>query len=148
MNELFWAKVEKTDGCWNWTGATDANGYGRFSRQGLAHRFAFVLENGPIPDGLVLDHICHNPRCVRPGHLRACTQKQNLENQSGAYSTSKSGVRGVSWNANAKKWVGFVQHNKKGIYVGYYSTIAEAEAAVIAKRLELFTHNDVDRRAA
>src|SRR3954468_18429534 len=76
--ERFWAKVEKTAECWNWTGYTLSSGYGRFRgrRAGndtaskvLAHRFSYELLIGPIPPGLVLDHLCRNTSCVNPAHL-------------------------------------------------------------------------------
>jgi hypothetical protein len=63
--ERFWAKVRKSDGCWEWLGARMANGYGRFlgdsRRVVLAHRFAYTMLVGEIPDGMVLDHLCRNP---------------------------------------------------------------------------------------
>jgi len=151
FEELFWTNFDKSEGCWEWTGRITAYGYGRICAHGesrQAHRVSYELANGPIPEGLVIDHKCHNRACVNPDHLRAITQKQNIENHSGPTKTSKSGVRGVSWSKNAKKWTAFVQHNKKNLYLGYFTDIAEAEAAVIAKRNELFTHNDADRQAA
>lgn len=149
--ERFWAKVDKTDGCWNWT-AAKAHGYGRFNialRTTIAaHRFSYELENGPIAQGLVLDHTCHNKACVNPSHLRVATNKQNIENRVGADSNSSSGVRGVYWNRRARKYQTTIGHNGKTHYAGMYDNLADAEAAAIAKRNELFTHNDIDRTAA
>ncbi len=80
-NQRFWAKVNKTDGCWEWTGVT-VNGYGRFlfttGKTVRAHRFAYELLVGPIPDGLQLDHLCRNRSCVNPVHLEPVTQQENL----------------------------------------------------------------------
>jgi hypothetical protein len=71
-----------SDGCWNWTGALSRNGYGRFGPQaGLtvgAHRFAYELLVGPIPEGLDLDHLCRNRRCVNPAHLEPVGRSENL----------------------------------------------------------------------
>lgn len=92
QEDRFWAKVDKTEGCWNWVAAIDAAGYGRFMWPGgqLAHRFAYELLIGPIPEGLDLDHQCHNAdktcaggngclhrRCVNPAHLEPATRSTN-----------------------------------------------------------------------
>ena len=149
VEERFWSKVEKTDSCWNWTAAL-SGGYGviRINKKKVyAHRFAYEALVGDIPGGHQLDHICHNRQCVNPGHLRPVTQKQNNENHSGARRDSKSGVRGVSWFRPANLWIGQVNHDGKRVYCKYFKSIEEAEAAVIAKRNELFTHNDADRAA-
>jgi HNH endonuclease len=68
----FFAKVDKSDDCWVWTGARWSRGYGQLRGDGrrlLAHRVAWQLVNGPIPDGLQVCHRCDNPPCVRPDHL-------------------------------------------------------------------------------
>lgn len=105
------------------------------------------MHTAPIPDGMDIDHMCHVRECVNPSHLRACTRKQNLENRAGADRDSKSGVRGVHWRKDIRKWNAKVRHNSRDYYVGVFQSLEEAEAAVIAKRNELFTHNDTDRAA-
>lgn len=79
-NRRFWTRVNKTDSCWLWTAATNGVGYGMcclpLSKM-LAHRRAYELCVGPIPEGLVLDHLCRNPGCVNPEHLQPVTQKEN-----------------------------------------------------------------------
>lgn len=73
--------VDKTGDCWLWTGYT-RGGYGRLtrgSRQYQAHRVAYETERGPIPAGMVLDHVCKNTRCVRPDHLEPVTQVANIQ---------------------------------------------------------------------
>lgn len=151
FHERFWEKVSKSDGCWQWIGQINLDGYGKIKSDGRlksAHRISYEMAKGPIEPGKLIDHACHNRSCVNPDHLRPVTQKQNLENQVSATRTSKSGVRGVFYYPSRKKYVGGVRHHKKLHHVGYFATIEEAERAVIAKRNELFTHNDADRRAA
>lgn len=147
----FWSKVNKTETCWLWTGALTPKGYGNFSvgrgTTKRAHWWSYGLANGPLPKGKLVDHRCHVKHCVNPSHLRPVTNKQNLENRVGAASNSKSGVRGVCWYAARNKWLAYVTHHSKRIHVGYFIDLADAEQAVIAKRLELFTHNEVDRLA-
>jgi hypothetical protein len=144
--QRFWKKVDKSGDCWNWTGTVNADGYGQFwkgngKRCEPAHRYAYRLLVGTIPEGLQIDHICHNPPCVNPDHLRLATCKQNQENRAGAAIHSSSGVRGVCWSKKHKSWTAQVGHHGKQIWVGGFDTIEEAEQAVIAKRNELFTHH-------
>jgi HNH endonuclease len=76
----FWAKVEKTDGCWIWRGGRFHTGYGRVFRGGVvcvAHRVAYELAVGPIPKGLEMDHLCRNRACVNPAHLEPVPQRIN-----------------------------------------------------------------------
>ena len=90
-DERFWAKVDK-DGpspavfrhrgpCWVWTGGKISTGYGFFhptkQTHVLAHRYAYELLRGPIPDGLCIDHLCRNRVCVNPAHLEPVTLGEN-----------------------------------------------------------------------
>lgn len=144
----FWAKVEKGEGCWEWT-ASKIKGHGRLKDKGrtvYAHRLSYEIHAGPIPEGMEIDHRCHNRGCVNPNHLRVVTPKQNNENRAGANPNSKSGVRGVYWRKDCKRWQVVIHAGPKQHHVGYFLDLAEAEAAAIAKRNELFTHNLTDRR--
>lgn len=143
----FWAMVEKSEGCWTWTGSLTHDGYGRFKTGGVkfgAHRYAYQLTIGSIPEGMQIDHRCFNRACVRPDHLRAVTAKQNSEHQR-LSRPNKSGVRGVSWDRG--KWRVLVYHAGVKIDGGRYRELRDAEAAAIALRNQVFTHNDLDRIA-
>lgn len=79
-------RVDKSGDCWLWfgAGATNPKQYGRFQpdlgvhRLVNAHRWAYEQANGPVPDGLHLDHLCRNRHCVRPSHLEPVTCRENL----------------------------------------------------------------------
>ncbi|UYL88350.1 HNH endonuclease [Arthrobacter phage EvePickles] len=147
--ERFWSKVTKTEFCWEWTGTKLDSGYGVLTihpKMFKAHRLAYMWAKGHIPDGLQVDHICHNPACVRPAHLRLVTNKQNQENRKGPGLRNVSGYRGVFWNKERRKWGTLVCHRGKRFGAGHYDDVEEANAAVVAKRNELYTHNNPDRR--
>lgn len=81
LEERFWAKVDTAGDCWNWIGVKYPNGYGQLNvggRMTLAHRIAFRLANGSLPDGLDIDHICRNRACVRASHLQAISHRENV----------------------------------------------------------------------
>jgi hypothetical protein len=106
MDRLRAYSVESSSGCWLWQLKIDKNGYGRMAVGGktvLAHRAAYEAFVGPIPDGLVIDHLCHtrdrscagascvHRRCVNPDHLDVVTPGENTR-------------RGRSlWAINARK---------------------------------------------
>lgn len=83
LEERFWGHVsQKTEtGCWIW-GSTVRKGYGRFTvtteHAVTAHRFAYELKNGAIPDGLTIDHLCNTTLCVNPDHLEPVTLIENI----------------------------------------------------------------------
>jgi len=81
----FWSKVEKTVGCWIWTACVGGGGHGLFwadGKQHRAHRWIWEQAHGPLPVGLMLDHVkargCTSRACVNLAHLEPVTNRENL----------------------------------------------------------------------
>ena len=93
--DRFWPKVDASGPCWEWIAHKNNHGYGQVGlgagtrKLGMAHRVAWELLVGPIPEGLELDHLCRNPACVNPDHLEPVTHKENM--------------RRAPWDAPAKR---------------------------------------------
>lgn len=90
VEERFWSKVDKSGECWEWTAGKYAWGYGQFSvgyKKIRAHRWAYEHLVGPIPEGLVIDHLCRNPPCVNPAHLEPVTGAENTRRGGNALKT-------------------------------------------------------------
>ena len=81
--ERFWTYVRcPLDGsrCWEWVGGRTGAGYGRwyaYGRTWVAHRHSYEITNGPISDGMQIDHLCRNKWCVNPYHLESVTAAVN-----------------------------------------------------------------------
>ena len=146
--QRFWAKVDKSGECWLWTAAKYPTGYGSFSIGGrpprgrvhYAHRVSYVIAHGQIEEGLVIDHICRNRSCVNPNHLRQVTRKQNNEHRDSPF-------RGTTFNKRRGKWIAQVCNDYRQMTVGAFDTQEEAAEAARQARLQLHTHNDMDRTA-
>lgn len=99
LAEKFWEKVRKTDGCWEWIGATVARygvlyvGEGDRLVAKKAHRLSWEMQNGPIPPGMLMCHTCDNPPCVNPAHLFLGTiADNNLDRE----------AKGRGWNPQSR----------------------------------------------
>lgn len=94
--------VDALTGCWNWLGPLSKAGYalgtvqrsqGGIVRQAVAHRMFYEEAKGPIPEGLVLDHLCRNRRCVNPDHLEPVTQVVNRRRSAKLNETDIAAIR-------------------------------------------------------
>lgn len=84
--EAFARFTDKSQGCWQWTGTLTKNNYGLIRANGksqLAHRWSYEHHVGPIPSGLVIDHLCRNRACVNPDHMEPVTNEENLRRGAG-----------------------------------------------------------------
>lgn len=97
FSERFWQKVEKTDTCWNWTGAK-TNGYGvigtRRSTIEKAHRISYMMHKGDFQQNLCVCHTCDNPACVNPDHLFIGSHKDNAIDKIAKGRNRENPVRG------------------------------------------------------
>ena len=139
--ESFTARTEWQGRCLVWTGSKNPQGYGLIwngDKLVLSHRYAWERVNGPIPEGMHLDHKNHcNTACCNPEHLRLATRHQNMANRSGRSLKNKSsGVRNV-YPRNGRWRVIVVKHHIKN-HFGTYDTIEEAAEVAERARKELF----------
>ena len=134
LEERFLAKFVFVGECWEWIGCVGKNGYGQMRLNGKkesAHRVSYKLFHGEIPNGLMIDHICNNPKCVNPNHLRLCDATQNACNRNKPR-TNNSGFKGVSfckWLKTGMRWRATINIEGKQKSLGYFATPEEAHEA-------------------
>lgn len=145
MGERFWSKVTLADDpktCWEWT-RSKRNGYGQFNLVGIpraTHRLAYTDTYGPIPDGMVVDHICHNRACVRPTHLRLLSPQANIQNRGGPNANNSSGHLGVRKCSVTGRFYGRVKVDGHEHHTPRFDTPAEADVAIQILRKQLTPH--------
>ena len=100
----------------------------------LEHRIIYIMKHGEAPE--IIDHIDGNPLNNRIENLRPATKSQNLQNAK-LNKKNTSGVKGVFWAKQSKRWIACLEHSTKRHYVGCFKEISEAEKAIQEKRKEL-----------
>lgn len=131
------SRLARDGDCLIWTGARDSSGYGNIRVGGLTksvHRLAWELGHGEIPEGLMIDHICHRPLCVKLEHLRLATRSENMRNRAGAQVDNRStGARNVY-----SKRPGKFQVIVRGRYFGTFNSLELATEVAARARGEMF----------
>jgi hypothetical protein len=112
IDRLF-KKIVYDHGCWTFTGGKKGGGYsyaydGATRRHVPGHRLVYEHLVGPIPDGLVLDHLCRNPRCINPIHLEPVTNEENVRRGASCRSTETSCTKGHPFTPEntGSRWYG------------------------------------------
>lgn len=137
IDEAFWARVRPGAGCWEWQGIK-TKGYGVLKHAGqrvYAHRHSLAM-SGVDVSGRMVDHLCHNPPCVNPDHLRLADNAVNQQNLRGAKRSNKVGLLGVSKEAGGSSWRAEVKANGKRVRKSF-ATAEEADVWVREMRSKL-----------
>ena len=120
-------------------GTVNHDGYIRIKIDGtlfMAHRLAWLYVYGAWPQDQI-DHINGDKRDNRIANLRDVSRSVNMQNQVRAQKDNKSGLRGVSWNKNKKRWEAGISVNGRNEYLGSFDTTEAAHAAYLAAKLRL-----------
>lgn len=136
LRERFFAKVQKTDDCWLWTGALLKTGYGSINIEGQskrAHRVAYELEVGAIPTGALLRHSCDNPRCVNPAHLTPGSKSENSIDavQRGQHLVGERDPKAKLSNADVSAIRTLLNNGATGRYVASLFGVSEGHISMI-----------------
>lgn len=120
--QRFWSHVQKTDGCWIWTGSK-RDGYGLFQSSkgkfaGNAHRVSWIIANGPIRRGLLALHKCDNRACVKPSHLFIGTMQDNMDDRNRKGRQAR-GERHSRARLTEQQVLKIRQLKERGVYVGW-----------------------------
>jgi hypothetical protein len=100
-------RSENPEGCWNWSGYLNKDGYGTtrwYGRMVKSHRASYEIAHGPIPEGLQIDHLCLNKACFNPKHLEAVTQTENMRRRWALF-TPETCLHGHPWTPENTKYI-------------------------------------------
>src|SRR5262252_2328820 len=140
LHERYDRYTKRGEECWQWIGHKDPNGYGRLNVDGypmLAHRVAYLVKYGSIPEGMFVLHKCDHPWCVNPAHLFLGTQSDNLQDM---YDKGRDRKRGLKGSEHHRAKVDEVivrairQSNESDIELGKHYGISRVTVNDIRKR--------------
>lgn len=122
-------------------------GYGRINinrKLMHAHRVAWAEVNGPIADGMMIDHKCRNRSCINPDHLQSVSPRENSENRP-REGYGKTGIRGVSFDKRKGKYEAHATTGNRKHSAGLFCSAEDAAEAARLLRLKIHENNLVDR---
>jgi len=139
--EDFWRKIDRKSEaeCWPWLGPTHA-GYGRLEYRGkkyFAHRLAYILTRGVLPENLVIDHLCSNKRCCNPAHFDWVSDRLNIARGTTSKKWGKRRFRNVRLGEESCRWRVVLRSGKVAVNGGTFDheEVAAMQADVLAARL-------------
>jgi len=110
-NYNFWKNIERHKSsleCWNWQGYVKPDGYGQTGKkvQGtrLAHKVAWIITNGAVPEGMFVCHKCDNPRCCNPNHLFLGAPKDNSQDMASKGRSARGAKNGMVTCPDSRHW--------------------------------------------
>jgi hypothetical protein len=129
---------DPNSGCFIWAGGTTSHGYGVFwdgERRVGAHRYAWELVHGPIPEGLCICHKCDVPCCVNPDHFFLGTKLSNLVDMA-RKDRGRKGKKGLPFGVTASRhrFRAMVSRGGRQVYLGSFLTLEEAASVAQAER--------------
>lgn len=144
-----YSKVDRD--CFVWTGYLGRGGYGQITWHGqrwYAHRAAYFVEHGEIPDGLQVNHICGNRACINVAHLELVNHYQNTQYLTRLTRRNTSGYRGVSFNKGEGRYKAQVVADGVSHFLGYCDSAKEAAKVAAEGRARLHSVPDFGARVA
>ena len=144
-------RLNKVNGCWEWTGATADKGYGQIKRPGTrrqipAHRLSYLIHRGEIPDGKCVLHRCDNPCCVNPEHLFVGTKLDNAQDMVSkmrhTYGERQGGAKLTE--ADVNKTLELIAQGVKQVRIAQMLNVSPMQISRI-KRGERWGHMQPDR---
>jgi hypothetical protein len=155
--EVYWSNIspEPNSGCWLWTGRVSTAGYGVLAagvagarNNEFAHRFAWRMHFGEIPEGMFILHRCDVRCCVNPDHLRIGDHQSNRSDMAKRWRGTRSasgnlfGVAFHSGSGMRKRFSARVKYLGKSYSLGYYFTAEEASAVAVAFKEKLYREGE------